>query len=197
MDKENCPSNQDFADLEVDSEDEMEIMRQEYQSDSDEEVQLGMKRKAEEIKESRVLRQEKRSRIEQYYSGSYYGQSVAGLFYSMARQMNREDNTMLWMWLVGVADQLIHNRSDRSQYERTIGECQTEVIKLNQDAFSETQEIEGICIDQKDLRLMLLKHWTLYDSMYYCNYIASKIGIWKEPGKRKLLELLAHIGIPL
>ena len=115
----------------------------------------------------------------------------------MARQMNREDNTMLWMWLVGVADQLIHNRSDRSQYERTIGECQTEVIKLNQDSFSEAQEADGIFIDQKDLRLMLLKHWTLYDSMYYCNYIASKIGIWKEPGKRKLLELLAHIGIPL
>ena len=26
---------------------------------------------------------------------------------------------------------------------------------------------------------MLLRHWNLYDSMYYSNYIASKLKVWR------------------
>lgn len=33
--------------------------------------------------------------------------------------------------------------------------------------------------------------------MYYSNYVAMKLGIWKEQGKKELLKLLATIGIPL
>lgn len=44
---------------------------------------------------------------------------------------------------------------------------------------------------------MLMRHWNLYDSMYYSNYIASKIGIWRERGKKELDHIIAMLGIPI
>ena len=31
-------------------------------------------------------------------------------------------------------------------------------------------------------RFMLLRHWSLYESMYYSNYVASKLGTWLAKG---------------
>ncbi len=36
---------------------------------------------------------------------------------------------------------------------------------------------------EEEYRLMLYRHWSLYDSMYFSNYVASKLGIWKTDGK--------------
>lgn len=45
-------------------------------------------------------------------------------------------------------------------------------------------------------RLMLLKHWNLYDSMFHTNYVATRLGIWKEKGRQRLTNLLVKMGIP-
>jgi len=34
----------------------------------------------------------------------------------------------------------------------------------------------------------------LYDAMYHSSYVASKLGIWKERGRKKLTGLLAKMG---
>jgi len=54
----------------------------------------------------------------------------------------------------------------------------------------------SIYFDQ-ELKLMLLRHWTLWDSLNYSNYIVSKLGLWREPGRILLKRLLAKAGIPL
>lgn len=46
-------------------------------------------------------------------------------------------------------------------------------------------------------RFMLLRHWSLYESMYYSNYVASKLGTWRAKGQEKLKELFAKMGFPL
>lgn len=102
-----------------------------------------------------------------------------------------------------MTDQYLHRKIDRSDYEQRINECLTEVIRLNehpyqQRALDETEEAlqEGensviepkdldsekkapgnIQIDHKDLKLMLYRHWSLYDSLYYSDYVACKLGI--------------------
>lgn len=45
-----------------------------------------------------------------------------------------------------------------------------------------------------ELRFMLFRHWTLYDAMYHSSYVASKLGIWKEKGRKRLTGLLAKMG---
>lgn len=50
---------------------------------------------------------------------------------------------------------------------------------------------------EQELKLMLLRQWTLFDSLNYSNYIVSKFILWKEPGQRDLKKFLAKIGVPL
>ena len=47
----------------------------------------------------------------------------------------------------------------------------------NLEIESEQNSVESIHIEHKDLRIMLYRHWSLYESLYYSNYIASKLGI--------------------
>ena len=42
---------------------------------------------------------------------------------------------------------------------------------------------------------MLLRHWTLYDSILHSNYMASRMKLWKEQGKRELDKFITHLGI--
>lgn len=46
----------------------------------------------------------------------------------------------------------------------------------------------------EELRFSLFRHWNLYDSMYHSSYVANKLGIWQERGRKKLQGLLAKMG---
>lgn len=48
-----------------------------------------------------------------------------------------------------------------------------------------------------EYRFMLYRHWSLYDSMWHSQYIATRLGIWKENGQKRLDVLLARMGVPL
>jgi|JI9StandDraft_1071089.scaffolds.fasta_scaffold169791_1 hypothetical protein len=39
--------------------------------------------------------------------------------------------------------------------------------------------------------LMLLDHWTLYDSLCNSNFVIAKFKLWTEEGRRELLNFLA------
>lgn len=47
------------------------------------------------------------------------------------------------------------------------------------------------------LRLVLLKHWNIYESMFNSPIFALDLGFWKSNGQRQLDLLLAKIGISL
>jgi cell division control protein 45 len=49
-------------------------------------------------------------------------------------------------------------------------------------------------VSDQDFRLMLLRHWSLYESMYHSSYVAARLGIWKEKGRRRLTNLLVKMG---
>jgi cell division control protein 45 len=173
---------------------------------SDEELEIGRKLGRE------LVRAEKRSKNEPDSSGVYFGLSTAGIVYDLACKLNRSNSDMLWLWIVGLTDQLLYKKIDRTDYEERISICINEVVSNPQNIYrnpinridnedldieSDQNTIGSIQIEHKDLRIILYRHWSLYDSLYYSNYIASRLGIWKEPGKRKLNEILAQIGIPL
>lgn len=44
---------------------------------------------------------------------------------------------------------------------------------------------------------MLLRFWTLKDSIENSNYMVSKMTMWQEHGKKQLLNFLAKLAIPL
>ena len=48
------------------------------------------------------------------------------------------------------------------------------------------------CVDE--LRLMLLRHWSLAEALSHSAYVATRMGVWKEKGRQKIGYLLAKMG---
>ena len=46
-------------------------------------------------------------------------------------------------------------------------------------------------------RFLLIRHWSLYDSMLHSPYLASKLHIWSDHGRKRLAKLLAKMGVSL
>lgn len=55
----------------------------------------------------------------------------------------------------------------------------------------------GTITSEKDLKLMLLRHWSLQESIYHSNYVIAQLSLANDPGQNKYRELMAAIGIPL
>lgn len=46
-------------------------------------------------------------------------------------------------------------------------------------------------------RFMLVRHWSLYESMLHSPYLASRLHVWTENGRKRLHKLLAKMGVSL
>ncbi|KAJ9066470.1 DNA replication initiation factor cdc45 [Entomophthora muscae] len=56
---------------------------------------------------------------------------------------------------------------------------------------------EGMVSCKSVLRFSLLHYWSLYEAMYYSSFVAIRLGVWKDPGFKTFLNLLAKMGISL
>lgn len=194
------------------------------EEDDDEiDIELGKKRalrRVEKVNFQKAKLEEAKNKVDEYYRGSYYGKSVAGLIYCLFTQLSVQDsNRYLWYWILGVTDMHINNKISEQQYLTSVNECGKEVHRLNPDTkntlmdnmtyqsendntqYMRTQvkttrmEVGKIC-QQEDLNLFLLRHWNLYDSLFYSKLIISKLKTWVQDGDKNLLKLIAHLGMP-
>ncbi|MCJ1284663.1 hypothetical protein MMC26_003998 [Xylographa opegraphella] len=46
-------------------------------------------------------------------------------------------------------------------------------------------------------RFLLIRHWSLYDSMLHSPYLAARLHLWSEAGRKRLHKLLAKMGVSL
>ena len=46
-------------------------------------------------------------------------------------------------------------------------------------------------------RFLLIRHWSLYDSMLHSPYLAARLHIWSDIGRKRLHKLLAKMGVSL
>lgn len=160
------------------------------------------------------------ARIEKHYNGgTWHGQSACGTIYILATVLERVDNDFLW-YLINFLDpysvtyliyrlailsltfQYTSSRISRDVYDQYHQVFHDEVARLNPPL--STSNINGnIPLANPDdstirateeLRFTLFRHWTLYDAMYHSSYVANKLGIWRERGRKKLTGLLAKMG---
>ncbi|EHA27079.1 hypothetical protein CBS63078_10186 [Aspergillus niger] len=181
---------------------------------------LRMKRKHENVLQS------------YYSSGTSYSEPISSIVYSLASELGREDNDLLWLAIVGVSSLELSGRtmsgvgvSNALEYggsagwggergERIRQILRDEVLRLNPpDPYERDRdsrgEINGVIPTtarsptDKSIRLspeprfILVRHWSLYDSMLHSPYLASRLHVWTENGKKRLHKLLAKMGISL
>jgi cell division control protein 45 len=179
----------------------------------------------DEKKLRRRIKMKKRMKIENYYSGNYYGYPSSYILYKVATQMHREDTYLLWLLIIALTDQYLKLHIDHMQYELIYEECFREVSRLNQNnkqdnivrrfktedpdnieynkydysdvtVKSSNKENKSIIVDT-DYNLYLFRHWNVFDSFVYSNYTLSHLITWKEQGKKEVQKLFAYMGIPL
>ena len=102
--------------------------------------------------------------------------------------------------VMGLTYQYTTSRISRAEYDRYHPIFYDEVFRLNPPAMAGSSATTSLHPDDSsiratdELRFLLFRHWNLYDSMYHSGYVASKLGIWRERGKKKLSGLLAKMG---
>jgi cell division control protein 45 len=166
---------------------------------------------------SREQREQYAARLEKHYmAGTWYGQSASGTIYILATVLERVDNELLWyasvdillivsmthstrLAILGLTYQYTTSKISRDYYDKYHSIYYDEVFRLN-PPLPAANTMTSLHPDDlsvratEELRFMLFRHWNLYDAMYHSSYVASKLGIWRERGRKRLTGLLAKMG---
>ncbi|KAI0840865.1 cell division control protein [Hypoxylon sp. FL0890] len=172
------------------------------------------------------LRAENEGILRKYYRmGSSYSEPISAMIYSLASELGRDDNDLLWLTIVGVTSMELYGRSSAGLAVTIRGSdarptngwmgvrgarirqlLRDEVRRLNPPS---TGHVTGIipttARDPEDHsiqlspepKFLLIRHWSLYDSMLHSPYLFSRLRIWSENGLKRLHKLLAKMGVSL
>lgn len=180
------------------------------------------------------LRQKHDTVIQSYQNlGTSYSEPISSLMYSLASDLGRDDNDLLWHAIVGVSSTELSGRTmngvglaplstsgSSSSWNRDRGEqiraiLRDEVRRLNptdlRDIERERNVGDSAGIIQThaksptdnsirlspEPRFLLIRHWSLYDSMLHSPFLSAKLHIWSDTGKKRLHKLLAKMGVSL
>lgn len=163
--------------------------------------------------------------------GSSFAEPISSMMYSLASELGREDNDLLWLTIVGVTSMELYGRSsagvaapiranDTSRPSGWMGVrgarlrqlLRDEVRRLNPPEVTNGRvapentgvipttarnpEDTGIRLSPEP-RFLLIRHWSLYDSMLHSPYLFSRLKTWSETGIKRLHKLLAKMGVSL
>lgn len=185
----------------------------------EEDAYYGAQRKR--MREDEVRRSRKQSRriIAEYYSsGSYFGQSVSCTVFQMSVALGHVTVDTVWFGIVGLTHSYLAGRISNASYakyftlfhdqsDRLTGPAGTsyQLSSFSDDFSPKSQPHETTAISnadtaivsqQNELKLMLYRHWSLWEALFFSPYVATKLGIWREKGRQKLSNFLAAIGFP-
>ncbi|KAB5571950.1 CDC45 family [Coniochaeta sp. 2T2.1] len=180
------------------------------------------------------IRRENEAILQKYYRmGTSYSEPISSMLYSLASELGREDNDMLWLTIVGVSSMELYGRSSagvavtvRNSDSRAASGwlgmrgarirqlLRDEVRRLNPPELAAPSgralpESVGIIPttarspEDTSIRLspepkfLMVRHWSLYDSMLHSPYLFSRLKTWSETGLKRLHKLLAKMGVSL
>lgn len=171
------------------------------------------------------LRRKHEATLEAYYNlGTSASEPVSSMVYSLASDLGRENNELLWLAVVGISSidlspltQVKTNRDengrrlqDRTEQVREV--LRDEVRRLNpvpetdlNRYRSQADEMPSRARSPTDYairlspepRFMLIRHWSLIDSMMHSSYLSTRLHVWSDAGRQRLNKLLAKMGISL
>ena len=180
------------------------------------------------------LRRKHEAVLTKYYSlGASYSEPISSILYSLAAELAREDNDLLWHAIVGVSSLELYGRSmtgvgissasdsggsagwggERGEAIRQV--LRDEVRRLNPPDPNDTSreiargEASGVIPTtarsptdtsirlSPEPRFLLIRHWSLYDSMLHSPYLSARLHIWSDAGRKRLHKLLAKMGVSL
>jgi cell division control protein 45 len=156
------------------------------------------------------MKKQRRGALSGYYSGAttaQQGSPAAALAYEMAKELNKDDNDLLWLAIVGTTHQYLSANMSRNAYVELATDFRQEVNTKNAGSAQTVVAEDGTVVraaergriveSPNECRFLLHRHWTLYEAMLHSDYVATRLGVWTHDGKARLDECLARAGVPL
>ncbi|KAJ7558995.1 hypothetical protein O6H91_04G064800 [Diphasiastrum complanatum] len=204
-----------FSDLignDDDYDDEVDTESEDESDDDDESIEGRRKRRKGEdddgdegVEEAR--KEMKKKKLEYYKRGTFYGRPAGCLMFEIAHSLHKNTNELLWLACVALTDQFVHERLTTERYQAGVMELEQHVnsagnlemvtsVTLKDGTVVRAPDVSRITYEDEP-RLMLLREWTLYESMLCSSYVATKLKTWSDGGVKRLRLLLANMGIAL
>ncbi|KAG6551197.1 hypothetical protein Mapa_007433 [Marchantia paleacea] len=196
----------DYPDLGSDLE-ESEEDSDEDDDDEDTERRRNRRRRRQEADENedRDVVRLRKNKAAYYGKGSFHGIASGYLMHEMSHASHKNNNENLWMACVALTDQFVHERVSKERYEsnfmtleqhvRSAGHLDVAATATLKDGTKvRVPDVMRIKVDEEP-RLMLLREWTLFDSMVNSSYTSTKLKTWTDRGMYSLKLLLANMGI--
>lgn len=136
--------------------------------------------------------------VSYYQYGAYYGSSVSHLVFGIADELAKSNNDHLWCAILGITYQLILELRPEEAYMRDFDDLRAACLRANPRVTSADGESgvnrDGFIKQEDEFRFMLLRHWTLFQSMFHSKYVATRMHVWREKGKRRLETFIVKMG---
>ncbi|KAJ0392763.1 hypothetical protein P43SY_007474 [Pythium insidiosum] len=147
-----------------------------------------------DVANEKTARRRRREEILRYYRGSFNGAPAATIAFELAQQLNASHRDLLWFAIIGLTKQFVLEEIDSDNYNLMIHRFQDEVLALDTSSVSggpaESDEVVNPAYDhgritfEEEYRFMCYRHWSLYEAMYYSDYVASKLGLYMDQARR-------------
>ena len=69
------------------------------------------------------LKRQKQTLFLNYYRGTFYSKSTSSLMFEMAYQLNKASKEMLWWRIVGLTEQILHEKIDFEEQDFETQQC--------------------------------------------------------------------------
>ena len=122
--------------------------------------------------------------------------------YTLVRELDRMDNNLLWLCLVGVTDQYLRAHISDLFYASCYAELTTCVESLNLQ-----NGAVGTIQQSFEPRFLLFRFWSLYESMVHSDFLVARLQLTHSastahcedslPDRIRVNELLTRIGVSL
>ncbi|CAH0513534.1 unnamed protein product [Peronospora belbahrii] len=144
------------------------------------------------VEENVILgKQRRREEILRYYRGSFHGAPAATVAFELAQQVNSSQRDLLWFAIIGLTKQFVMEEIDTDNYNLMVTRFQDEVLavdtpthRTNGDEERHPGYDDGKISFEEEYRFMCYRHWSLYEAMYYSDYVASKLGLYYDQARR-------------
>jgi cell division control protein 45 len=160
-------------------------------------------------------RRERIQKLQTYYAGTKTGTPAAYVAYELANQLGRSGNDLLWYAIIGVTSHHAQGRMDSDMYSGLHmalrdwvnanntsnggGVASANVastLAIDDDGTRIRVPDEGrISVKNQEYRIMLYRHWSVYEAMYHSQYVSTQLSTWVEQGRQRLDTFLAKMGI--
>lgn len=110
---------------------------------------------------------------------------------------------MFRLAILGVTFQHLMEVSPPATFDLEVSSLRDQCYLLNTDTTSTNTTANGSTTGhgqiryEPEFRFMLTRHWTLFNSMLHSRYMATRLGVWREKGKRMLETFIVKMGVPL